>query len=226
MLHYKSVYNYLVESTIPLKEPSSPVIWGYPYMLHQKAKLYRSDFYLVPEIVKKIVEVSKDNGLDPSMHDLKSVKTQLLDHQNEGVRWMLQREQDLLEKYLLWNGESLITSNRVSQPRSIAGGILGDDMGLGKTLQIISLIYQDYDVVSQSNLIICPKALIQHWKSEFDKHAGINAKTLVHGQKRKRSGNNGDFMIRDGQVYITNYEAIANLPNVKNYEWHRIILVS
>lgn len=68
-----------------------------------------------------------------------------LEHQETGIRWMLQREEP-------------------SAPLC-RGGILADDMGLGKTFQTIGLLKNT--PTPGPTLIVCPPALIAGWKEEL-----------------------------------------------------------
>lgn len=63
----------------------------------------------------------------------------LLPHQEDGVRWMLQRDLE-------------------------GGGILADDMGLGKTFQTIAMLKNTTDL---KTLIVCPPVLITSWTEEL-----------------------------------------------------------
>lgn len=64
-------------------------------------------------------------------------------YQTDGVRWMLEREQD-------------------------SGGFLCDEMGLGKTIQTITTMIGN---PQNKTLIVCPKSLISQWVSEIQKFA-------------------------------------------------------
>eukprot|EP00903_Cladosiphon_okamuranus_P011919 g11195.t1 len=80
------------------------------------------------------------------------LETALMEHQKEGLAWMVQRENNPDPNGLppFWEQRvedgKLVFYNTItcsSQPRTPApvhGGILSDDMGLGKTIQVISLI--------------------------------------------------------------------------------------
>ena len=56
-------------------------------------------------------------------------------YQTDGVRWMLEREQD----------------------EKVGGGILADEMGLGKTIQIIGTLLCNF---KRHTLIVVPVALL------------------------------------------------------------------
>jgi len=65
---------------------------------------------------------------------------QYLPHQEDGIRWMLEREEE-------------------------GFGILADDMGLGKTFQTIGLLKNSH--YDYKTLILCPLALINGWEAEL-----------------------------------------------------------
>jgi len=71
---------------------------------------------------------------------------QLLPYQQDGVRWLLDRE-------------------AVAAPCGRCA-ILGDDMGLGKTFQCISYI-KSSPIVGFKTAIICPQALVAGWTQEL-----------------------------------------------------------
>jgi hypothetical protein len=76
-----------------------------------------------------------------------------LEHQVDGIQWMLGRE--------------------AADAPWCRGGVLADDMGLGKTFQIIGLIKNG---AALRTLIICPPALYSPWREEL-RSCGFN----VHG---------------------------------------------
>lgn len=81
-----------------------------------------------------------------------------LDHQIDGVKWMIQRE--------------------AADAKWCRGGILGDDMGLGKTWQTIGLLINaPVDVT----LIVAPPVLIGQWLSAL-KQSKLNVSALIGGK--------------------------------------------
>jgi SNF2 family DNA or RNA helicase len=76
-----------------------------------------------------------------------------LDHQVDGIQWMLGRE--------------------AADAPWCRGGVLADDMGLGKTFQIIGLIKNG---AALRTLVVCPPALYSPWREEL-RACGFN----VHG---------------------------------------------
>ena len=76
-----------------------------------------------------------------------------LEHQVDGIQWMLGRE--------------------AADAPWCRGGVLADDMGLGKTFQIIGLIKNG---ATLRTLVVCPPALYSPWREEL-RSCGFN----VHG---------------------------------------------
>ncbi|KAH7125932.1 SNF2 family N-terminal domain-containing protein [Dactylonectria macrodidyma] len=79
------------------------------------------------------------------------LRTKLLEHQEKGLAFMLQRESGQIpEEFRLWEPRVIegtemffhrITNSRsVVQPPERGGGVLADEMGMGKTLSILALI--------------------------------------------------------------------------------------
>ena len=81
-----------------------------------------------------------------------------LDHQVDGVKWMIEREKEGVE----W----------------CRGGILGDDMGLGKTWQCIGLLINAPVPLS---LIVAPPVLIGQWLAAL-KQSKLNVSALIGGK--------------------------------------------
>ena len=86
--------------------------------------------------------------------------------------------------------------------RREVGAILGDGMGLGKTIQIIKVVC---DLLAENPnaraLIICPSALIENWRREFEKFSTGIIPTTHIGPNRT-----GDYRRIEGQVVLTTYD--------------------
>jgi SNF2 family DNA or RNA helicase len=135
---------------------------------------------------------------------------QYLSHQEEGVRWMVDRE-------------------RADAP-VCRGGVLADDMGLGKTFQTIGLIKNSLDgSATVRTLIICPPALIASWMEEL-RACGffvsfLNGATKWIGEKEKP-------VDAGPTVWLTTYPKavaysktrITGRSGEDKYFWQRVVL--
>lgn len=81
-----------------------------------------------------------------------------LEHQEAGIRWMLDREDE--------------------DAKVCRGGVLADDMGLGKTFQTIGLLKNS--PYALRTLIVCPPALLAGWTEEL-RACGYHVCRLVEG---------------------------------------------
>ncbi|CAO3621399.1 unnamed protein product [Cunninghamella blakesleeana] len=160
----------------------------------------------IPTSLKKRNNNNNNNDMadDHGDHDeikeedlnMEGLTIKLLPHQVEGIRWMMNREE-----------------NEVS-----SGGILADDMGLGKTIQTIGLVVSGLLKEKKKNknnktLIVAPLALINQWASEFKTKTIENGiKVLIH-HGSQRTQNHTDFEMYD--VVITTYQMVASdIPSV------------
>ncbi|KAJ3365503.1 hypothetical protein GGF31_008528 [Allomyces arbusculus] len=112
----------------------------------------------------------------------------LLPHQEEGVQWMIEREQS-----------------------EAKGGILADDMGLGKTVQAIALMLATRNSVSKgkpkTTLVVAPLALLEQWRMEVEEKASGALSVLVHhGPKRPTSGRE----LEQYDVVLTTYQVVVS----------------
>lgn len=113
--------------------------------------------------IKDIREATKaDNEETPH-----ALRVTLMKHQKVGFKWMKAKEES-----------------------SHKGGILADDMGLGKTVQAIALMvarpFEDEN--RRPNLIIAPKALMEQWKLEIERHVKTGnhqLAVLIYHSKRR-----------------------------------------
>tara|TARA_B110000483_G_C18156213_1_gene527520 strand:+ start:458 stop:1861 length:1404 start_codon:yes stop_codon:yes gene_type:complete len=83
-------------------------------------------------------------------------------HQFDGVRWCLKREEPIEEN-------------------AICGGIMADEMGLGKTIQMLGIIVCNF---KRRTLIILPKSLLNQWITTISKIYN-HAPLVYHGQHVK-----------------------------------------
>lgn len=147
------------------------------------------------EQVKKFLSrIDPKFSIPPSIDDFNYA---LKDYQKLGYKW------------LYW-----LYQNRL-------GGILADEMGLGKTVQVCSLIYgvMSRNKSTQRTLIICPKAVAQHWLNHTKnslKSADIH---LFHGSNKSESN------ISNADCVITTYGLISkHLSLFSKFTWDILVL--
>ncbi|MBL9167925.1 MAG: DEAD/DEAH box helicase [Verrucomicrobiales bacterium] len=105
------------------------------------------------------------------------------------------------------------------------GGILADDMGLGKTLQTLTwlvwLRQRAEGKEAKPSLVICPKSVMDNWRSEAAKFAGaLRVKVWPASEV-------GEFARRTGEVdlHVLNYNQLRNLGEaLGEISWQAIIL--
>lgn len=131
----------------------------------------------------------------------------LFPHQKEATKWM---------------------NNIESQPRihegQPCGGILAHEMGLGKTVTMLTYMSQKGGL----NLVICPKSVLMHWKSEAVKRALYSEEQLFlyYGNNRKQEGEWNEHT----QVVLTTFDIVRMESAMKKSSllfgtsWSRIVL--
>ena len=113
----------------------------------------------------------------------KEKKIRLKPHQEEGVSWMISRENDDFVK----------------------GGILADDPGLGKTYQSLEVITRN---IKEKTLIIVPKSIINQWKQSIEEIL-INFKVYIHHDKTRKS--NDEISSLDFKICLSTHGSCHNL---------------
>ena len=93
-----------------------------------------------------------------ALSSLKGNGLTLYPHQQEGVKWMIERESQM------------------------SGGLLCDDPGLGKTHQVLSLVVTGPK--TEATLIVVPTSIIEQWRLASSKLVGKRAVLVFHGPKR------------------------------------------
>jgi hypothetical protein len=122
----------------------------WPYTNVDSSSAYEeADF---PQDIKNLIAGIKDirDATKADKDDTpRGLKVTLMKHQKIGLAWMKAKEES-----------------------SHKGGILADDMGLGKTIQAIALMVArpPTDAERHPVLIICPKALMDQWRLEIQRH--------------------------------------------------------
>ena len=95
------------------------------------------------------------------------------------------------------------------------GGILADDMGLGKTVQLLSRILADHPAPT---LVVCPTTLLENWRREAARFAPELKVAIHHGKARELTDS------LDADVVLTTYALLVRDPELREIEWHRVIL--
>ncbi|CAN1160569.1 Putative SWI/SNF-related matrix-associated actin-dependent regulator of chromatin subfamily A member 3-like 1 [Linum perenne] len=111
------------------------------------------------------------------------IKTHLLDHQKEGLWWLVNREKSV-ELPPFWEEKNrefvntLTNFHTKTRPEPLRGGIFADDMGLGKTLTLLSLVALDKSASSET---------FEVDTAECQTREEDNIESVSSGAKRKRS---------------------------------------
>jgi SWI/SNF-related matrix-associated actin-dependent regulator of chromatin subfamily A3 len=114
-----------------------------------KEKNKKSGLKSLDEIFKLVDEnVNKKGKLGALEPPKEVIKSQLFEHQKEGLWWLVNRENsgELPPFWEEKDGEfvNVLTNYHTNRrPEPLRGGIFADDMGLGKTLALLSLIAFD-----------------------------------------------------------------------------------
>jgi SNF2 family DNA or RNA helicase len=144
-----------------------------------------------PEDIKNLITGIKDirEATKADKDDTPSgLHVTLMKHQKIGLAWMKAKEES-----------------------SHKGGILADDMGLGKTIQAIALMVArpPTDPEQHPVLIVCPKALMDQWRLEIQRHVRAGDDQLsvfiFHGETR----NSPWRVLKTKDVIITTFGTLT-----------------
>lgn len=101
--------------------------------------------------------------------------------------------------------------------------LLADDMGLGKTYQAIALDqirrHQEPSTFRLCTLVIAPLSVIPVWKEHFERLTDLK---VVEVDRKNRDACWNEFM-RDGEVFLVNWEALRIMPQLKRLTWLHVI---
>ncbi len=154
---------------------------------------------------KTLVDDVKDKRINEKFELPKNLNASLREYQKLGFDWV-----KTLDAYGL-------------------GGILADDMGLGKTLQMLSVILDYFENVSDEDnklpvLVVCPSSLSLNWLEESKKFTPTLKSVVISGDQEFRNAiiNN----INDYNLVITSYDLLKrdlDLYKEKDYLFRYII---
>ena len=157
------------------------------------------------ENFKTLVDDVKDKRINEKFELPKNLNASLREYQKLGFDWV-----KTLDAYGL-------------------GGILADDMGLGKTLQMLSVILDYFENISNEDnklpvLVVCPSSLSLNWLEESKKFTPTLKSVVISGDQESRNGiiNN----INDYNLVITSYDLLKrdlDLYKEKDYLFRYII---
>ncbi|KAI0897379.1 SNF2 family N-terminal domain-containing protein, partial [Annulohypoxylon nitens] len=166
-------------------------------------------------------------------------------HQEDGVRFILQREDAEFTQRLKTQLCQIVTT-WTEEKRPFLGGIIADVMGLGKTLTMLAAILHSlpraeflsnfYDkqpeeevhkVRTKATLVVVSSAqLLEIWVSEVQSHICPDALSFIrfHGNSRPQSPED----LRSSDVVFTTYATLAadqaGRHVLHQIEWFRVVL--
>ncbi len=131
-------------------------------------------------------------------------KGELMPHQVEGVRFMLNREKECIE----------------DEDSDIRGGILCDEPGLGKTIQTIATIVGS--PYKGTTLIITPVCVIEQFESELRTFAPHLSVVVLHGKRKKSSLKLITNNLSEIDVIITSFGLMTSSSKSENSIYNEI----
>ncbi|KAF1973656.1 hypothetical protein BU23DRAFT_568057 [Bimuria novae-zelandiae CBS 107.79] len=145
-----------------------------------------ADSQVIDSIIKNIK--SQDDAGMPREPTPKGMSCKLMEHQKQGLAWLLNMER----------GEN-------------KGGILADEMGLGKTIEGLALIVANpsKNPARKTTLIVAPVALMRQWEKEIERHIKPSERLSIYTYHR--NGKKADWsVLREYDIVMTTYGTLAN----------------
>ncbi|KAI1125677.1 SNF2 family N-terminal domain-containing protein [Nemania abortiva] len=171
------------------------------------------------------------------------ITTALKSHQEEGVNFILAREDHHITTSATQTLQGAIGHQAFKSHHStILGGIYADTMGLGKTLTMLSailcmieaatefgrLIYESIPLpkTRATLVVVSSHQIIDVWKSEIQRHfrPGVISLCNFHGEKKAKEVNgliNHDIVVTTYQTLVSDRKAKALLQSIM---WFRVVL--
>ncbi|KAB5519466.1 hypothetical protein DKX38_023785 [Salix brachista] len=178
------------------------------------------------------------------------IKAELLDHQKEGLWWLVNKEKsdELPPFWVVKDGLYLnvLTRHQTNRrPEPLHGGIFADDHGLGKTLTFLSLIALDKvgnvtggtgdeerlvaeesscPLVAKKTLVVCPSAVCSTWEDQLQEHTQKGSLKLYKYSGYSRTKDAEELMKYD--IVLTTYSTLVagGCEPLMKIEWWRVIL--
>jgi len=128
--------------------------------------------------------------------------TKLLNHQEEGLRWLKEH----------WDQGS-------------GGALLADDMGLGKTLEalaFLSCLKKRAGGVREPILVVAPTGLIRNWRDEHDKHMrdpGLGRAIEAHGRELRGLRRDSGRLQTRGSELTLGGTPLLDLEVIRSADW-------
>jgi SNF2 family DNA or RNA helicase len=120
-------------------------------------------------------------------------------HQEAGIKWMIQREND----------------------KDVQGGILCDEMGLGKTIQMLGLLKAS---TGTHTLLLAPVAVLNQWADLAKKSKIAVYRPHVTGRHVSWEKEGKKFLPNSANLYLIGYElARSKYQLVTMMAWDRLI---
>ncbi|KAI1740462.1 SNF2 family N-terminal domain-containing protein [Xylaria scruposa] len=167
-------------------------------------------------------------------------------HQEDGVRFVLSREEEEVSQRLSSRLRQVIRAEIDSPLSMCLGGLIADVMGLGKTLTMLTAILQSMPVAedfanfyeehedelihrirTKATLVVVSSVqLLESWISEIQTHFLPDAVSFVcfHGQDRPRDPE----ALRSVGLVLTTYATLATDYASQGFldkmEWYRVVL--
>lgn len=176
------------------------------------------------------------------------LKSTLKQHQKDGTRFILQREDPLLGKQLSSRLYQAIGAQYAEQEEAgvALGGLIADVMGLGKTLTTLVSILRSKDnavefgyfnhqmklvgieiIPTKATLVVVPSAqILENWEAEVETHFMTGALRYMrfHGQRRPQDLQT----LTEYDIVFTTYATLAadhrGQALLYRIAWYRIVL--
>ncbi|WVW84111.1 hypothetical protein I302_106140 [Kwoniella bestiolae CBS 10118] len=150
------------------------------------------------------------------------LSTDMLPHQTQALKWMIERENPTLPKapgdkqvqfWVKQKGDykdyflNVATKTpQYDEPVLGKGGIIADGMGLGKTLTMLSLVLATKKDKG-ATLIVCPLSVLSNWEKQIGDHVAHGQMThyTYHGASKGVTAKT----LEQYDVIITTYNAVA-----------------